>query len=82
MSGSWPMASCWRRRATTIPFESRVILRHEVEAADELMLSSATKEILPITQYDGRPVGSGKPGPVYAKLRAAYDTVIERLLQG
>ena len=69
-------------RENGIPFESRIILRHEVEAADELMLSSATKEILPITQYDGRPVGSGKPGPVYAKLRAAYDTVIERLLQG
>lgn len=43
------------------------------------MLSSATKEILPITQYNGQPVGSGKPGPVYAKLRAGYDAAIARL---
>jgi D-alanine transaminase len=59
-----------------IPFEARIILEREVENADELMLSSATKEILPITQYNGRPVGTGKPGPVYARLRAGYDAAI------
>lgn len=62
-----------------IRFESRPITQAEVAEADELMLSSATKEILPITQYDGRPVGSGKPGPVYARLRAAYDQAIAAL---
>lgn len=62
-----------------IPFEARTILRDEVEHADELMLSSATKEILPITQYDGRAVGSGTPGPVYARLRAGYDAAIAAL---
>lgn len=62
-----------------IPFESRPITQAEVADADELMLSSATKEVLPITQYDGRPVGSGKPGPVYARLRAAYDRAIDAL---
>jgi len=41
-------------------------------AADELMLSSATKEVLPITTLDGQPVGDGRPGPVYARLYAAY----------
>lgn len=55
-----------------IPLEIRRILREEVQAADELMLSSATKEVLPITQLDGRPVGSGRPGPVFAALHAAY----------
>jgi D-alanine transaminase len=62
-----------------IPFESHPVPRHAVEEADELMLSSATKEILPITQYDGRPVGSGTPGPVYARLRAGYDEAIAQL---
>ncbi len=42
--------------------------REEVFAADELLLSSATKEVLPITALDGRPVGSGAPGPVFAQL--------------
>lgn len=62
-----------------IPFESRVILEREVAAADELMTSSATKEILPITQFNGQPVGTGKPGPVYTKLRKGYDEAIDRL---
>jgi D-alanine transaminase len=58
--------------AQGIPFALRRISREEVFAADELLLSSATKEVLPITQLDGKAVGSGKPGPVYAQLYAAY----------
>ncbi|HRA79779.1 MAG TPA: D-amino acid aminotransferase [Burkholderiaceae bacterium] len=55
-----------------IPLQLRRILREEVQAADELILSSATKEVLAITTLDGRPVGTGKPGPLFAKLHAAY----------
>ncbi|MFC7407353.1 D-amino acid aminotransferase [Hydrogenophaga atypica] len=58
--------------AQGIPFELRPITRAEVLAADELLLSSATKEVLPITRLDGQPVGNGKPGPVYARLLAGY----------
>ena len=64
-------------RAVGIAFELRRISRAEVLAADELLLSSATKEILPITLLDGRPVGNGKPGPVYAKLYTAYQQAIQ-----
>lgn len=59
-------------RDAGIPFELRRISREEVFAADELLLSSATKEVLAITTLDGQPVGSGQPGPVYQKLHAAY----------
>lgn len=59
-------------RTAGIGFELRRISRAEVLAADELLLSSATKEILSITQLDGQPVGKGRPGPVYARLYAAY----------
>ena len=62
-----------------IPFESRPVSRNEVETADELMLSSATKEVLPIVTLDGRPVGSGVPGPIYKVLRKAYDQTLEAL---
>ncbi len=62
-----------------IAFEARPISRAEVDAADEIMLTSASKEILPITQFEGRPVGTGTPGPVYAALRAAYDRCIGEL---
>ena len=63
-------------RAEDIPFQLRKITRAEVLDADELLLSSATKEVLPITTLDGQPVGHGpghgRPGPVYARLHAAY----------
>ena len=59
-----------------IAFNLRPIAEAEVTSADELLLSSATKEILPVTLLDGHPVGHGamrgKPGPVYAKLHQAY----------
>jgi D-alanine transaminase len=55
-----------------IGFEIRPVSRAEVETADELMLSSATREVLPITRLDGRPVGGGVPGPVFRRLHAAY----------
>jgi len=59
-------------RARGIPFELRRVSREEVQHADELLLSSATKEVLPVTLLDGQAVGSGKPGPVYAQLMAGY----------
>ncbi|MBG6072356.1 MULTISPECIES: D-amino acid aminotransferase [unclassified Polaromonas] len=66
-------------RAAGIAFELRTISRAEVLAADELLLSSATKEILPITLLDDQPVGHGTPGPVYAKLYAAYQQAKQEL---
>jgi len=63
-----------------IALEMRDVPRAEVEAADELLITSAAREVLPVTRLDGRPVGSGKPGPVYAKLRAGYDARIAALL--
>jgi D-alanine transaminase len=55
-----------------IPFEVRPIPRVEVETADELMLSSATKEVLAITRLDDRAVGQSEPGPIFRQLHAAY----------
>jgi D-alanine transaminase len=59
-------------RDAGIPFELRRISRQEVLEADELLLSSATKEVLAVTTLDGKPVGKGAPGPVYARLLAGY----------
>ena len=78
-------------RGAGLPLELRPITESEVWTADELWLSSSSKEVVAITTLDGRPVGkpvgkpvgappqggapgpAGKPGPVYAKLRAAFD---------
>ena len=59
-----------------LAYNLRPIAEADVLSADELLLSSATKEILPVTSLDGDPVGHGalrgKPGPVYARLFEAY----------
>lgn len=59
-----------------IAYNLRPIPEADVLSADELLLSSATKEVLPVTALDGQPVGHGalrgKPGPVYARLYEAY----------
>ncbi|MFL9877095.1 D-amino acid aminotransferase [Herbaspirillum rhizosphaerae] len=55
-----------------IVFEARRITQEEVFAADEVLLSSATKEVLPVVTIDDKAVGNGKPGPVFTKLYAAY----------
>jgi D-alanine transaminase len=55
-----------------LPFEVRRISREEVLAADELLVTSATKEILAATRLDGQPVGEGRPGPVFRRMLAAY----------
>ena len=59
-------------QAEGIGYELRPIAEAEVRAADELLLSSASKEVLPITRLDGAPIGNGRPGPVFARLHAAY----------
>jgi D-alanine transaminase len=59
-----------------IAFNLRPVPEADVVSADELLLSSATKEVLAVTTLDGAAVGHGalrgKPGPVYARLHAAY----------
>jgi D-alanine transaminase len=54
----------------------RPIAEAELYAADEILLSSAGRELLPVTRLDGESVGHGagrgKPGPVYARLHEAY----------
>ena len=59
-----------------IAYNLRPIAEDDVRTADELMISSASKEVLPVTKLDNQPVGHGalrgKPGPVYARLYEAY----------
>jgi D-alanine transaminase len=58
--------------ANGIPHEVRRIAVAEVFAADELLLTSSTKEVLAITHLDGKPVGTGKPGAMFARLYKLY----------
>jgi D-alanine transaminase len=58
--------------AQRIPFQMRRIAREEVFAADEVLLSSAGREVLAVATLDGTRIGNGMPGPVFRALYAAY----------
>ena len=66
-----------------VGYNLRPISEAELVGADEIILSSASKEVLAVTQLDHQPVGHGalhgKPGPVYARLYEAYQRA--KLLQ-
>lgn len=55
-----------------LPAEVRPVAEAEARGADELWMTSSTKEVLPIVRLDGRPVGGGVPGPVFAQMYAWY----------
>jgi D-alanine transaminase len=63
-------------RANRLPLEIRPVSEAEVRDADELWLTSSTKEVLPISTLDGKPVGhgksAGKPGPMAARMYQLY----------
>lgn len=59
--------------AAGIPLQMRPVTEAELRGAVEIMVSSASKELLPVTRLDDRPVGpEGRPGPVYRALFEAY----------
>ena len=58
----------------SITVEERVITLDEVNAADEIWISSSSKEIAPVTMLDGKLVGDGKVGPVWLKAATLYST--------
>ena len=55
-----------------IPYQVRKVAKQELFNADEILLTSSTKEVLAITHLDGQPVGQGKPGPMFDKLYSLY----------
>jgi D-alanine transaminase len=62
--------------------EVRDIADAEVRDADELWLTSSTKEVLPIVTLDGRPVGTGRPGPVFGKMHGWYQDFKQSVMRG
>lgn len=64
-----------------IPFEVREIPEQEVKTADELWLTSSTKEVLAITTLDGKPVGAGKPGAVFRRIHSLYQEFKRKVMR-
>ena len=60
------------RRDGNIPVEERVVTLRELEQADEVWLTSSSKEIAPVTAIDGHPVGDGAVGDVWLAAQTLY----------
>jgi branched-chain amino acid aminotransferase len=59
-------------REVGVPAREETLRVPDLLAADEIFITSTTKEAAPVRTIDGRPVGSGKPGPVHKRILQAY----------
>jgi D-alanine transaminase len=55
-----------------VQWRSTPVTAAELRGAEEILIGAATREVQPITTLDGKPVGTGRPGPVWRKLFDAY----------
>jgi D-alanine transaminase len=61
-------------RAENIGCTERPVTEEQLRDADEVWITSTTRELYPVTSLDGRPVGDGKPGPLWQRLFAQFQT--------
>jgi len=60
------------RKDGGIPVEERVVTMDEVADADEVWITSSSKEIAPVTEVDGKPVGNGEVGDIWLAAQTLY----------
>ncbi|HWM66291.1 MAG TPA: D-amino acid aminotransferase [Steroidobacteraceae bacterium] len=61
--------------------QSEPVSEQQLRAAQEIWISAATREVQPVTRLDGKPVGTGKPGPVWRRIHEQWQRY-KRGLQG
>jgi D-alanine transaminase len=62
-----------------LKLDIRPVSEAQLRNADEVWLSSSTKEVLAVTTLDGKPVGTGKPGPVFRRMHSLYQDYKSKL---
>ena len=67
--------------ADGIAIDIRDVPETELRNADELWLSSSTREVLAITRLDGNPVGDGKPGAMFRRMYRRYQDYKTRTMR-
>jgi D-alanine transaminase len=68
-------------RANNMALEFRAISEAEVRGADELWVTSSSKEVLAVVQLDGKAVGDGKPGPVFKRMFKLYQEFKQKVMR-
>lgn len=69
-------------RLHDIPCTVRDIPEAEVRAADEVLMTSSTREVQAIVQLDGSGIGSGRPGPMALRIAAHYQEFKHAVMYG
>ena len=64
--------------AADIPFARAVVSEQDLIEADEIWLTSSTREIAPVTLLNGKTVGSGEPGPIWQRMDSLYQAEKQR----
>jgi len=59
-----------------IPFREMNLTRHDLYVSDECFLTGTAAEVIPVTKIDGRPVGTGQPGPITRQLIADFKNLV------
>lgn len=65
-----------------LPYDVRPVAEQELRSANEILLTSSTKEIMPIVSLDGKLIGDGRPGPFFHKLNQLYQHYKELTMRG
>lgn len=55
-----------------ISYREQAVSETDLQRAEEIWISSSTREVLPVTTMDEQPVGSGKPGPIWQQIDTLY----------
>jgi branched-chain amino acid aminotransferase len=74
--GSGCLAGITREHVLTLGAVERTLSADDLRQADEVFLTSSTREVQPLVAIDGRPIGSGEAGPVTRRLASAYSAMV------
>lgn len=64
-----------------IEYREQAVSREQLESADELWLTSSTREIAPVTQLNGKQFNDGQPGPLWKRVAGLYITYKRTLFE-
>ena len=65
-------------RSAGIDCREATLTRHDLYTAEECFLTGTAAEVIPVVEIDGRSIGTGRPGPVTAKLLAAFHALVRQ----
>ena len=68
-------------RANAMPLELREVAEAEVRAADEIWVTSSSKEVLAIVSLDGKPVGDARPGAAFRRMYRLYQDFKQQVMR-